>query len=149
MPGRARRTSPLSKRCAVEDRNFGNGTIAGEETAVNKEVKLLNLICILSALGFIAFAVLTVLLYPPFLSIDNLFIISVCMVMALVFMFIPLLYLKDQGRLPIPFAKRLQGRGAAQLAGSSPPLLDAKGRAMPADVKSMVANMSLKQPKDS
>jgi hypothetical protein len=117
---------------------------------MNKEVKLLNLICVLSALGFIAFALLTALFYPPFLSIDNLFIISVCMVMALVFMFIPLLYLKDQGRLPIPFAKRLQGRGTTpQLAGSSPPLLDAKGRAMPADVKSMVANMNLKQPKDS
>src|SRR5687768_12064576 len=96
---------------------------------MNKEVKLLNLISVLSALGFIAFAVLTATLYPPFFSIDNLFIVSVCMVMALVFMFIPLLYLKDEGRLPIPFAKRLQSRKvAAQLAGSSPPLLDAKGR---------------------
>jgi hypothetical protein len=122
---------------------------------MNKEVKLLNLIAVISALGFIAFAVFTALFYPPLLSIDNLFIISVCMVMALVFMFIPLLYLKDEGRLPIPFAKRLQGsgavqgRGTAQLAPSSPPLLDAKGRAMPADVKSMVANMSPKPPKDS
>jgi hypothetical protein len=122
---------------------------------MNKEVKLLNLICVISALGFIAFAAFTALFYPPLLSTDNLFIISVCMVMALVFMFIPLLYLKDQGRLPIPFAKRLQAggslpaKGAAQLGGNSPPLLDAKGRAMPADVKSMVANMSLKPPKDS
>lgn len=132
-------------------------SVATEETVMNKEVKLLNLICVVSALGFIAFAAFTALFYPPLLSIDNLFIISVCMVMALVFMFIPLLYLKDQGRLPIPFAKRLQGGGAAKLAASgppllaasSPPLLDAKGRAMPADVKSMVANMSLKQPKDS
>lgn len=116
---------------------------------MNKEVKLLNLISVVSALGFIAFAAFTALFYPPLLSIDNLFIISVCMVMALVFMFIPLLYLKDEGRLPIPFAKRLRGAGAVQLAGASPPLLDAKGRAMPADVKSMVANMNLKQPKDS
>ncbi len=120
-----------------------------EKTVMNKEVKLLNLICVVSALAFIAFAVFTALFYPPLLSIDNLFIISVCMVMALVFMFIPLLYLKDEGRLPIPFAKRLQERKPAQLASPSPPLLDAKGRAMPADVKSMVANMSLKQPKDS
>ena len=122
---------------------------------INKEVKVLNLISVVSALGFIAFAAFTTLFYPPLLSIDNLFIISVCMVMALVFMFIPLLYLKDEGRLPIPFAKRFQGggiaqgKGTAQLASSSPPLLDAKGRAMPADVKSMVANMNLKQPKDS
>ncbi len=116
---------------------------------MNKEVKLLNLICVVSALAFIAFAVFTAVVYPPLLSIDNLFIISVCMVMALVFMFIPLLYLKDEGRLPIPFAKRLQGHKTTQFANSSPPLLDAKGRAMPADVKSMVANMSLKPPKDS
>lgn len=116
---------------------------------MNKEIKLLNLICVVSALGFIAFAAFTALFYPPLLSIDNLFIISVCMVMALVFMSLPLLYLKDEGRLRIPFAKRLQGQKAAQLASPSPPLLDAKGRAMPADVKSMVANMRLKQPKDS
>jgi len=121
---------------------------------MNKEVKLLNLISVVSALGFIGFAAFTALFYPPLLSIDNLFIISVCMVMALVFMFIPLLYLKDEGRLPIPFAKRfqggiIQGKRTAQLASPSPPLLDAKGRAMPADVKSMVANMNLKQPKDS
>ncbi len=116
---------------------------------MNKEIKLLNLICVVSALAFIAFAAFTALFYPPLLSIDNLFIISVCMVMALVFMSLPLLYLKDEGRLPNPFAKRLPGQKAAQLASPSPPLLDAKGRAMPADVKSMVANMRLKQPKDS
>ena len=122
---------------------------------MSKEIKLLNLIAVISALGFIAFAAFTALFYPPLLSIDNLFIISVCLVMAVVFMFIPLLYLKDEGKLPIPLAKRfqggriVQGKGTAQLAASSPPLLDAKGRAMPADVKSMVANMSLKQPKDS
>ena len=121
------------------------------EKTVMKEVKLLNLISVLSALAFIGFAVFTALFYPPLISIDNLFIISVCMVMALVFLSLPLFYLKDEGRLPIPFAKRLQGRKAAQLASAnaSPPLLDAKGRAMPADVKSMVANMNLKQPKDS
>ena len=61
----------------------------------------------MSALGFIAFAVLTALFYPPLLSTDNLFIISVCLVMALVFMVNPLLYLHSEGRLPIPFAKRL------------------------------------------
>ncbi len=32
-------------------------------------------------------------------------------------------------------------REVPQLAGSSPPLLDAKGRVMPPDVKSMMANM--------
>ena len=116
---------------------------------MKKEVALLNLISVISALAFLAFAVFTAVFYPPLLSTDNLFIISVCLVMALVFMFIPLLYLKDEGRLPIPFAKRMQGGKAAQITASGPPLLDAKGRAMPADVKSMVAKMNVKQPKDS
>ena len=69
---------------------------------MNREVKLLNLVCVIAALGFIGFAVFTALSYPPLLSIDNLFIISVCMVMALVFMFIPLLYLKDKRSLVLP-----------------------------------------------
>ncbi|HVQ37269.1 MAG TPA: hypothetical protein VMS31_07040 [Pyrinomonadaceae bacterium] len=118
---------------------------------MSKEAKSLNLLSVLAALAFIAFAVYTALFFPPLISIDNLFIISVCMVMALVFMFIPLLYLKDEGKLPIPFAKRLQKKAAtgSLATASGPPLLDAKGRAMPADVKSMVANMSPKPPKDS
>jgi len=65
------------------------------------------------------------------------------MVIALMFMSNPLLYLHSEGRLPIPFAKRLvRQKAVAQLAGSSPPLLDAKGRAVPPDVKAMMAGMS-------
>ena len=110
------------------------------------ELGFLNIICILVGLLFIAFAVMTALFYPPLLSTDNLFIIMVCMVMALMFMSNPLLYLHSEGRLPIPFAKRLgRQRPATQLAGSSPPLLDAKGRAVPPDVKAMVAGMTQKR----
>lgn len=121
---------------------------------MNKELGLLNLVSILVGLLFIAFAVVTALFYPPLLSTDNLFIISVCLVMALLFMVNPLFYLHSEGRLPIPFAKRLgiaQRTPAVQLAGTStkstPPLLDVKGRAVPPDVKSMMANMNPK-PKD-
>ena len=76
----------------------------------------------------------------------------VCLLMALMFAVNPLLYLKDEGRLPIPFKKRLgleTGRPAAATCRrlpQSPPLLDAKGRAVPPDVRSMVANMKPKQP---
>jgi hypothetical protein len=122
---------------------------------MNKELGLLNLIAILVGLLFIAFAVVTALFYPPLLSTDNLFIISVCLVMALLFMVNPLFYLHSEGRLPIPFAKRLgieRRTPAVQLAGParavSPPLLDVKGRAVPPDVKSMMANMNPKA-KDS
>ena len=110
---------------------------------MKNELGLLNLICIVVGLLFIVAAVLTALFYPPLLSTDNLFIIMVCMVMALVFMSNPLLYLHSEGRLPIPFAKRLgRQKAAAQVVGTSPPLLDAKGRAVPPDVKAMMAGMS-------
>lgn len=117
---------------------------------MNKELGILNLVSVLVGLLFIAFAVVAALFYPPLLSTDNLFIISVCLVMALLFMVNPLFYLHSEGRLPIPFAKRLgiQPRTpAVQAAGAravTPPLLDAKGRAVPPDVKSMMANMNPK-----
>ena len=110
---------------------------------MKNELGLLNLICIVVGLLFIVAAVLTALFYPPLLSTDNLFIIMVCMVMALVFMSNPLLYLHSEGRLPIPFAKRPgRQKAAARIAGTSPPLLDAKGRAVPPDVKAIMEGMS-------
>jgi len=117
---------------------------------MTKELGILNIICFIVGLLFIGFAVVTALFYPPLLSTDNLFIISVCLVMALLFLVNPLFYLHSEGRLPIPFAKRLgiQPRTpAVQVAGAgatSPPLLDAKGRAVPPDVKSMMARMNPK-----
>ena len=88
---------------------------------MKNELGFLNLICIVVGLLFIAAAVLTALFYPPLLSTDNLFIILVCMVMALMFMSNPLLYLHSEGRLPIPFAKRLgQQKAAPQVAGYQP-----------------------------
>ena len=115
---------------------------------MKRELGLLNIVCFLVGLLFIGFAVMTALFYPPLLSTDNLFIISVSLIMALVFLVNPLFYLHSEGRLPIPFAKRLgmQPRTPAPaLVGSpksTPPLLDAKGRAVPPDVKSMMAKMN-------
>ncbi|MGH9971031.1 MAG: hypothetical protein ACREBG_25010 [Pyrinomonadaceae bacterium] len=113
------------------------------------ELGLLNIICIVMGLLFIGFAAFNaIFLSAQLLTTDNLFVTMVCMVMALMFIVNPLLYLKSEGRLSIPFKKKSPRPEVAQLAGSSPPLLDAKGRAVPPDVKSMVANMSQKQPKD-
>lgn len=114
---------------------------------MTKELKLLNLICIVVAVGFVAAAALNALLSPQLFTTDNLFVIMVCLVMALMFAVNPLLYLKSEGKLPIPFQKRLAARAAAkQLSKSTPTLLDAKGRAVPPDVRSMVTNMQQKQP---
>lgn len=119
---------------------------------MKREAALLNLVCVVAALAFVALAVVNALRSPSFLTTDNLFVTMVCMLMALMFAVNPLLYLKDEGRLPIPFLKaKAPLKGATVNAGGralppSQPLLDAKGRAVPPDVKSMVANMERKQP---
>lgn len=122
---------------------------ANEVRLMKRELGLLNGICILLGLLFVALAVWNALVSPQFFTTDNLFFITVCLVMALMFVVNPLLYLQSEGRLPIPFSKRSPRREVPQLAGSSPPLLDAKGRAMPPDVKSMVANMKQKPSGDA
>lgn len=121
---------------------------------MKSEAKLLNLVCIVVALVFVGLAALNALTSVSFLTIDNLFVTMVCLLIALMFAVNPLLYLKDEGRLPIPFQKRgalkAQPTEAARAlpspTPSSPPLLDAKGRAVPPDVKSMVAKMKQEQP---
>src|SRR5215217_2843768 len=114
---------------------------------MRKELGLLNIICILVALGFLAMALISVIASGDFLTIDNLFIITVSLVMALMFLASPLLYLKSEGRLPIPFMKKsiaapASGGEWSQIrAQQAPPLLDAKGRAVPPDVRAIVARM--------
>ena len=126
-------------------------------TPMRKELGLLNFICILAAVAFLALAVISVLSSGDFLTIDNLFIITVSLVMALMFAINPLLYLKSEGKLPLPGMKRSRSeqalwgaRGAsAQLPASTPPLLDAKGRAVPPDVKAMMNRMKQPETKDA
>lgn len=117
------------------------------------EVRFLNLICIVAALVFVALAVLNAFSSGNFFTTDNLFITMVCLLMALMFAANPLLYLKSEGKLPFPFMKRTATASASgQLAPpgpsapAAPPMLDARGRAVPPDVKSMVTNMKPKQP---
>lgn len=120
---------------------------AGGMRPMSRELKLLNLVCIIIALGFVAFAVLNALFSPQLFTTDNLFVTVVCLVMALMFVASPMLHLKAEGKLPIPFQKRLARKAAAREMGSStPPLLDAKGRAVPPDVRSMVAQMKQRRP---
>ncbi len=122
---------------------------------MSKELGLLNILCILAALGFLVVIVISAILSGDFFTIDNLFIITVCLVMALVFIVNPLLYLRSEGKLPVPFLNRSNtaaagnGRGDwGQVKSSTPPLLDAKGRAVPPDVKAMVTRMNQAEVKD-
>lgn len=111
---------------------------------MRKELGLLNIICILVALGFLLMAIVSVISSGAFLTIDNLFIIAVSLLMALMFAINPLLYLKSEGRLPIPGMKKslpapVGGGERGQVrAQAAPPMLDAKGRAVPPDVRAIV-----------
>jgi hypothetical protein len=124
---------------------------------MSKELGLLNFICLLAALAFLALAVISVLSSGDFLTIDNLFIIAVSLLMALLFAVMPLMYLRSEGKLPIPGMKRMPSqqamwgaqRGSAALPASTPPLLDAKGRAVPPDVKAIMARMGQTEAKDA
>jgi hypothetical protein len=112
---------------------------------MRKELGLLNIICIIVALGFVGMAVVSVISSGDFLTTDNLFIITVSLLMALMFAINPLLYLKSEGRLPIPGMKKaipVPAGGSPEWnsvrSQPAPPLLDAKGRAMPPDVRAIV-----------
>ena len=121
---------------------------------MSKELRLLNFLCILAALGFLVVIVISAVLSGDFFTTDNLFVITVCLVMALMFAVNPLLYLKSEGKLPLPFVKRSPaiaggGRGDwGQLKSTSPAMLDAKGRAVPPDVKAMVNRMNRAEVKE-
>ena len=114
---------------------------------MRRELGLLNIICIFVAFGFLVLAAISVISSGDFLTIDNLFIITVSLVMALMFIVSPLLYLKSEGRLPLPGMKKSVAApaggdwGQVKSHAPAPPLLDAKGRAVPADVRAIVSQM--------
>jgi hypothetical protein len=116
---------------------------------MRKELGLLNFICMLVALGFLALAVISVINSGDFLTIDNLFIIAVSLMMALLFGINPLLYLRSEGRLHMPFRKKSIAPAPAgewgQIRSAAPPLLDAKGRAVPPDVRAIVNRMGTRK----
>jgi hypothetical protein len=118
---------------------------------MSKELTLLNVICVLVAIAFLAMAVISALSAGDFFTTDNLFIIVVSLTMALLFLINPLLYLKSEGRLPVPFMKRSIAAPSGewgQLRSNTPPLLDAKGRAVPPDVRAIMSRMGKSEVKD-
>ena len=122
---------------------------------MKRELGLLNLICIVIALAFLALVIVSVIASGDFFTTDNLFIITVSLVMALMFAINPLLYLKSEGRLPVPFMKKSVTPapngdwGQIKSGSSTPPLLDAKGRAVPPDVKAIVSRLGRSEAKDA
>lgn len=82
---------------------------------MSKQVKLLNIICLIAVIASLAMIVVTAVTSGDILTIDTLFIMTICLLMAVVFAVSPLLYLKAEGKLPIPGMKKLAPATAAAL----------------------------------
>jgi hypothetical protein len=123
---------------------------------MQKEQRLLNLICVIAALGLFAFVAYNFLAAGAVISTDGLFFTVVPIVIALAFLAVP-----AQEILTRQLEKRRIARGetvkptaaaqkqAARAASTVPPALklppalkDARGRALPPDVNRMMAEMS-------
>lgn len=121
------------------------------EFPMKREETLLNLVCLLVALGFLALVAYNLFAAGSIISTDGLFMIVVPLVLALPFLAVP-----ARKVVAARLEKRALKRGDAQpqiAAGgqsktgapalkSAPALKDLKGRPMPPDVNRMVAEMS-------
>jgi hypothetical protein len=130
--------------------------------SMEKEQRLLNLICVIAALGLFAFVAYTVFAAGAVISTDGLFFIVVPTVIAICFLAVPLqpIVMRRVAKLlgtgdetvaraapavvgsKTPFGGTVvsAGRPAAALK-SWPALKDTKGRLLPPDVNRMVAEM--------
>ena len=134
-------------------------TIA-EPASMEKEQRLLNLICVIAALGLFAFVAYTFFAAGAVISTDGLFFTVVPTVIAICFLAVPLqpivmrrvaklLGTEDETVTAAAPAGRAAVRGAtvgavgaAPVLKAAPVLRDPKGRALPPDVNRMVAEMS-------
>ena len=92
---------------------------------MSKELGLLNLLCFLAAVAFLALIVVTAVTAGDILTTDTLFIMTICLVMAVMFAASPLLYLKSEGKLPVPGMKKVAAStsgSAGQIAATAPPM---------------------------
>jgi Na+/serine symporter len=108
-------------------------TLKMEGGLMKNESLILNLICVVLALIFVALVAWTFISagsVGSFLTIDNLFITTVFLLLALVFLVNPLMTLFESGKLPIPFLHRTAKDSAG--AASLPPASSAGRIAAPA-----------------
>jgi hypothetical protein len=154
-----------------------NDTLRLEGREMKREILILNVVCVALALAFVAFAVynaVTADSFSTFLTIDNLFVTAFCLLMAFIFISITGSWLVSTGVVKVPFMNRASvaagegsqtgalaagaranaalGPGKTTTAAAQPPAnreiqKDAKGRPIPADVQSMIAEMNKSEQK--
>jgi hypothetical protein len=130
-------------------------TIEKEGSLMKSENLLLNVVCIVMALGFLGLAGLSYLSSGNFISTDNLFFSSVAGMMALIFLLVPVTsFLADRKAKKAPANEVATASGRGAIAGAKrtsvgalrapvrfADTVDAKGRPIPPDVARMVETM--------
>ncbi|MEK6335762.1 MAG: hypothetical protein AABM67_12600 [Acidobacteriota bacterium] len=124
---------------------------------MKREESLLKLLCVLVALGFFALIVYNFFAGGSIISTDGLFFTVVPMVLALCFLAVPAFgvvsrVLERRGLVAGGSTPQLAAAGGATWvpgARTVPALKDARGRALPADVNRMVAEMNAPRSKES
>src|SRR6266436_2219640 len=122
-----------------------------EVSGMKREETLLNLLCLVTAGGFLALVLYNLFAAGSIITTDGLFMIVVPMVLALPFFLVPAgkvvaaqlekRALKSGKRpLQVSAARSSTATGAPALK-SAPALMDTKGRAMPPDVNRLMAEM--------
>jgi hypothetical protein len=132
-------------------------TIEKKGSLMKSEGLLLNVVCIVMALGFLGLAGLSYLSSGNFISTDNLFFSSVAGMMALIFLLVPVTsFLADRKAKKAPAGEATAtAAGQGAIAGTKrtsvgalqrapvrfTDAVDAKGRPIPPDVARMVETM--------
>lgn len=127
---------------------------------MKREESILSLLCVIVAVGFFALIAYNLLAGGSIISTDSLFFTVVFMVLALSFLAVPAM-----GAVSARMERRALAAGGApsqpKLAAAggaswvpgartmAPALKDVRGRALPADVNRMVADMNAPRGKES
>jgi hypothetical protein len=118
---------------------------------MKREETLLNLVCLVTAGGFLALVLYNLFAAGSIITTDGLFMIVVPMVLALPFLLVPASKVVagrlekralKSGKAPPQIGARSSSAAAsAPTLKSAPALTDARGRALPPDVNRLVAEM--------
>ena len=126
---------------------------------MKREETLLNLVCLVTAGGFLALVLYNLFAAGSIITTDGLFMIVVPMVLALPFLLVPAGKIVagrlEKRALKIGNAPRQVGAGSSPTPTgvpalkSAPALTDTRGRAMPPDVNRLVAEMKARRATDN
>ena len=120
-------------------------------SGTDREVRMLNLLCLLAAAGLFAFIAYNLFAAGTILSTDGLFFTVVPLMLALCFLAVPGFEILNRqlekrklrsGAAPATSASGSKAGPVLQAARATLAMKDARGRTLPPDVSRMVAQMN-------